>query len=205
MKHLSSAFIFSGLILIAVSVNIVFFTFYPVIRIQLKYILTRPNQNIEVTNIASSDKNVTRPVDENFGIVIPKIGANSKIIANVDPYNQKIYQLALTYGVAHARGTAFPNQTGNIFLFSHSSVNFYEAVHYNSIFYLISKLNKDDEIYIFYKKQKYTYKVVDKKVVRAGEVQYLNNQAEAKTLTLMTCTPAGTTLKRLIITAENTE
>ena len=202
MRHLSSAIIFSGLVLIAISVNVIFFTFYPVIWVQLKYTLERPNQNIEVTNSPSVKGNVLRPVDDDFGIVIPKIGANSKIIADVDPYNEKIYQLALTHGVAHAKGTAFPDAPGNMFLFSHSSVNFYEAVRYNSVFYLLSKMEKDDEIYIFFRKQRYIYKVLEKKVVGAGEVKYLDKQSDTRTLTLMTCTPAGTTFKRLIIVAQ---
>lgn len=202
MKRLSSAFIFSGLILIAVSINIVFFTFYPVIWAQLKYTLTRPNQNIEVTNIPSSDKNVINPIDENFGIVIPKIGANSKIIADVDPYNEKIYQLALTHGVAHARGSVLPDENGNMFLFSHSSVNFYEAVRYNSVFYLLTKVERGDNVYIFYKKQKFKYSVTDKKIVDAAQISYLSPGGNKKTLTLMTCWPAGTTLRRLVVIGE---
>ncbi len=148
-------------------------------------------------------KSAINPVDEDFGLVIPKIGANSKIVANVDPYNEAVYQRALTHGVAHARGSAFPDaKGGNTFLFSHSSVNFWEAARYNSIFYLIGKLEKDDDVYIFYRKKKYHYKVVEKRVVNPNEVAYLTNLAPQKYLTLMTCTPPGTTLKRLLVIAQ---
>lgn len=202
MKKLSTAVIFSGLVIIAISVNIIIFTFYPVISAEIKYLFSNKNPQVVSQGQKTNYKNVIRPIDENFGIVIPKIGANAKIIANVDPYNSNAYQTALTRGVAHARGSSFPDMEGNVFIFSHSSVNFYEAVHYNSIFYLISKLNKDDEINIFYKKQKYVYKVIDKKVVNPNDVQYINSPTTGETLTLMTCTPAGTTIKRLIIIAQ---
>src|SRR5690348_13674845 len=56
------------------------------------------------------------PVDKDFGIVIPKLGANAHVIANVDPFNSKDYQYALTRGVAHARGTSVPGSMGNVFL-----------------------------------------------------------------------------------------
>lgn len=158
--------------------------------------------NYNINKITQKESPKESPVDENFGIIIPKIRANSKIIANVDPYNEKEYQVALTKGVAHAKGTAFPGQTGNVFIFSHSSENFYEALRYNSIFYLLNKMEKGDEIGIYYKKNKIPYKVVEKKIVDANDVSYLKKNSKKHTLTLMTCWPPGTTLKRLLVIAE---
>src|SRR3989344_9329969 len=40
-----------------------------------------------------------------FSIEIPKIGAVSQVIPNVDTHNQKVYGEALKKGVAHAAGT----------------------------------------------------------------------------------------------------
>lgn len=141
------------------------------------------------------------PLNTDFGVVIPKISANSNIIANVDPFNPKEYQLKLTQGVAHAKGTAFPGQIGNVFLFAHSSADFYEASRYNSVFYLLNKMQAGDEVDIYFQGQKYTYKVTGTKIVSPSDVNYLNNQGPQKTLTLMTCWPAGTSLKRLIVQA----
>lgn len=202
MKRLYNPLIFSGLFLITISICIVFFTFYPLILAELKYEFRKPNKNVEVTNDSNKTGNVIHPVDDNFGIVIPKIDANSKVIENVDPNNSWIYQHALTQGVAHAKGSALPNQTGNVFIFSHSSVNPLEAARYNSVFYLLSKLEKGDNVYLFYEKEKYQYKVIDKKVVSAGEISYLQRGVEGKILTLMTCSPPGTSFRRLIVKAE---
>jgi len=202
VRRLGTAITYLGIFLIVLSTAVIFFTFYPVIWAELKYSFGKPSQNVEVTNNSDVSDGVIRPVDDEFGIVIPKIGANSRVVADVDPYDARVYQRALTRGVAHANGTAFPDVPGNMFLFSHSSVNFYEAARYNSVFYLLSKMEKDDEIYIFFRKQRYIYKVLEKKVVGAGEVKYLEEQNDARTLTLMTCTPAGTSLRRLIVTAQ---
>lgn len=152
-----------------------------------------------------ADKKAIKPVDEDYGIVIPKINANSKIIKDVNPFKSSEYQWALTKGVAQAKGSVYPGQFGNLFLFSHSSVNFYEAVRYNSVFYLLSKLEKGDEIYIFYKKNKIKYSVIGKKLVDPNDISYLTKGSSKHTLTLMTCWPPGTTYKRLLVIAETGE
>lgn len=144
--------------------------------------------------------------DPYFSIVIPKIGANAKVIANVDPNNEVEYQWQLSKGVAHAKGTAIPGEPGNAFLFAHSAGDFYKANQYNGVFYLLNKLEKGDKIHIVYYKQKYVYKVTDTKVVNPKEVKYLENKKGKKpTITLMTCTPAGTTIDRLLVFGELVE
>ena len=191
MKKLPQILIGLGVFLIVSSLVLFFLIFVPVVKVEIDYLLNKPKTRIEEI----------KPVDKNFGIVIPKIGANAKIIKNVNPYNSFDYQLALTKGVAQAKGSAFPGENGNIFLFSHSSANLLETARYNSVFYLLSKLKKSDEIFIFYQNVKYKYKVSEIKIVDAKDVFYLNPKSEVGTLTLMTCWPSGTTLKRLLVIA----
>lgn len=145
------------------------------------------------------------PVDEDFGIVIPKIGANARVIADVDWRDARVYQQALAQGVAQAQGTAHPGELGNVFLFSHSGVDFLEASRYNALFYLIDKLQLGDEITLFYHREKFLYRVTDKKKVAPEALDLLSGDSSQKTLTLMTCWPAGTTLKRLIVSATQIE
>lgn len=141
------------------------------------------------------------PLDTNFGVVIPKINANARIIANVDPGKYSEYIEALKKGVAHAAGTVFPGQVGNSFLFAHSVGNFWEVSRWNAVFYLLRELNAGDEVDIFYQGRRYIYVVYDKKVVEPIDVGYLNAQANFPMLTLQTCWPPGTTLKRLLVFA----
>lgn len=191
MKSLPQLLIGFGIFLITASLVLFILIFAPVVKVEINYSLTKPKATI----------NQIKPIDKNFGIVIPKIGANAKIIPNVDPYNSSVYQLALTKGVAQAKETSLPDVTGNMFLFSHSSANLLEATQFNSVFYLLSKLQKNDEIYIFYKGVRYKYVVSETKLVDAKDVSYLNPKSEFKTLTLMTCWPSGTTYKRLLVIA----
>lgn len=139
------------------------------------------------------------PLDTNFGIVIPKIAANAKVVADVDPGDQKIYAEALRKGVAHAAGTVYPGEVGNSFLFAHSVGSFWEVSRWNAVFYLLRELSPGDEVDVFYQGKRYVYLVYDKKIVEPSEVGYLNSQANFPMLTLQTCWPPGTTLKRLLV------
>ena len=197
-----------GLGFIGLSLALLAAIFYPAVVNEVRYRINPPDSSSEVfvasTNGSNSEeeKKYIVAADPFFSIVIPKIGANSKIIRDVDPLNSLEYQKKLTEGVAHAKGTALPGQKGNIFLFAHSSDNFINANRYNSVFYLINKLENKDKIYLIFNRKKYVYEVVDKKIVSAEDVSYLDPDSDIEKVTLMTCWPAGTTYKRLVVVAE---
>lgn len=210
---MNKLFFWFGFILTGLGVAIILGIFYPVIKEELKYSLSFSESKQVVftqSELSQAQNNnseikVITPVDEDFGIVIPKIMANAKVIQSVNPKNPDIYQRALTKGVAHAEGTSLPGEEGNIFIFAHSGADLLEVNRYNAVFYLLYKLEKGDEIYIFYKGDKYLYKVEEKKTVGAEEISYLTDKSLEKKLTLMTCWPAGTTLKRMLIVAKAVE
>lgn len=145
---------------------------------------------------------IAEPVQPAFSIVIPKIGANSQIVADVDWQDSRVYQQALTKGVAHAQGSAKPGERGNVFLFAHAGSDPLEALRYNAVFYLLDKLTTGDVFFVWYQQERFTYQVTHKKIVQADEVQYIKGSDDLERLTLMTCWPAGTTWKRLIVQAE---
>lgn len=193
-KSLKRFIPYVGWLFILTALGILLLTFGPLVIQELWYKYYRLQNVVVRQQIA--------PVDTTFGIVIPKLGANAKIIKNVDPYDSNIYQQALTKGVAHAKGSGLPGQSGNMFLFSHSSVDLGQAQRYNAIFYLLDKLEKEDTIDVYYYGHKYTYKVTEKKLVSAKSVEYLTSKTDKKRITLMTCWPAGTSLMRLIVIGE---
>jgi len=144
---------------------------------------------------------ILTPADPNFSLVIPKIGANSIIIPNVDAANEEEYLEVLRHGVAQAGGTAYPGQGKHIFLFAHSTDYIWNVGSYNAIFYLLNKLERGDEVDIFYQGQRYVYKVIGKTVVSPDKVEYITRQTNREFLTLQTCWPPGTTLDRLLVFA----
>ncbi len=141
------------------------------------------------------------PEDPEFSVVIPKIGANARVLPNIDASNEKVYLDALKKGVAHAWGTAFPGEGGHVFLFAHSTDYFWNVSNYNAVFYLLDKLEKNDEINVFFKGVRYKYKVIEKTVVDPSQVEYLTRKTNREFVTLQTCWPPGTTLKRLLVFA----
>ncbi|KKT98726.1 MAG: sortase family protein [Candidatus Collierbacteria bacterium GW2011_GWC2_45_15] len=181
-----------GFVLVIFALTVFIATYFPLFKNEIEYrVLKTQDHKIEET----------KPLDSEFGIVIDNLGINSKVIKNVNPYDANIYQKALTQGVAHAEGTNLPGEDGNIFIFSHSSENFYEAVRYNSIFYLLPRLEIGDIITLYYKGNRFDYHVSEKKIVDSSDTKYLTSNSEKPQLTLMTCYPPGTNLKRFIIVA----
>ena len=58
-----------------------------------------------------------------------------------------------------------------------------------------------DRIVIYYGQDKYIYEIKNIEVVLPEDIEVLKQSPNEK-LTLITCTPVGTNLKRLIISAE---
>ena len=135
-------------------------------------------------------------------------------------FNLKIEKLKIEKGIietnsfnmnpdkylGHYAGTALPGEVGNIFIYGHSVVPFFfDASNYKTIFSNLHKLENGDIIEVEYNGEWYKYEVFEKKVLTPEEVQPLATITPAylneKTLTLMTCTPPGTTLKRLLVGA----
>jgi sortase A len=145
---------------------------------------------------------IIKPVSPEFGIVIEKIGANAQVVPNVDSSNESDYTRALSIGVAHAKGTVFPGQKGNIYLFSHSTNAPWNVVRFNAIFFLLDKLEKGDRIVMFYQNRRYDYSVFDKTVADPSQTHFLTDTYSQSVLTLQTCYPPGTLSQRLIVRAK---
>lgn len=141
-------------------------------------------------------------------IIVPKIGKNIPLV-DVENRNQfdfdhmeNIFMKELEKGVVRYPGTARPGENGNAFVFGHSSNYPWMAGEYNQVFALLDQLEFGDEVIVYYGQKKYVYVIREKKVVRPGDVKVLNRSDEKKELSLMTCWPVGTTLKRMIVFAE---
>ena len=181
-----------GYLLVGSSLVILILTYLPVIKQESEFQIRRLD--------SPPSTEVVKPVSPNFGIMIPKLAINSAVIKDVDPFDPAIYQSALSLGVAHAKGSSVPGEKGNVFIFAHSSVNFVEALKYNSIFYLLPKLYDGDEITLYFQYKPYKYLVTEKLVVEPDRIDYLTG-LNSNDLILMTCYPPGTNLKRFIILA----
>jgi len=155
--------------------------------------------------LVAADGSQIVPVNTDFSLVVPKIGINAPIIPSVNPVKPGEYGQALLKGIAHASTSYFPDENGTVYLFSHSTNYEWFVRDLNAVFYLLKNLNKDDLIVVFYKGERYTYKLRESRVVGPKEISYLVPQTGKKNLILQTCWPPGSTAERLLIFADLVE
>lgn len=210
LKSFSYFLIIFGVVLIVLSVG-------PILRDEVWYFLKEfKNQEYFLTSDTNTNSVndsvfarylstrpvVIKPVNTEFSIIIEKIGVNAPIVADVTVTNEDAYNKALNDGVAHASTSRYPSEKpGNVYLFAHSSVNFWQLGKYANVFNLVRKLELGDRIHIFYKGKTYVYKTVNKETYKGWNTYPLTRSVIEPTLTIQTCDPPGTTLNRLVVTA----
>lgn len=137
-------------------------------------------------------------------LIIPKINVNVPVIYNVS--NEYSAQMdAMSKGVMHFSipgASSVPGQIGNTVVAGHSSNDILDVGDYKFIFAQNDKLENGDTIYMNYQGVRYTYTVTKKEVVLPTDVSALTYKTDKPILTLITCVPLGTSLKRLLVTAE---
>lgn len=184
--------IITGILFLSVSQIIFGLIFYPIISEEIRYRLI-------VNTVKQEEEPKVEAQDGEFKILIPKIDINAKVLPNINPFDKKEYLEALKKGVALAKGSSLPGKDGNVFIFAHSTDSPLNIQNYNAIFYLVSKLSAGDAIYLTYQGKYYKYIVENTKIVTSSEINYLNSNDKGKLLTIMTCWPPGTTLKRMLV------
>jgi LPXTG-site transpeptidase (sortase) family protein len=115
--------------------------------------------------------------------------------------NEASIQKDLESGVVHYANTALPGEAGNSVIFGHSSNDWWEPGNYKFVFVLLDKLAVGDTFSVNYNSKQYIYKVSETKVVLPTDLSVLNSTTDPE-MTLITCTPPGTSWKRLIVKAK---
>lgn len=146
-------------------------------------------------------------------IIVPKLNLNvplvtpsfSSLLQEDWEGVERDIQDALKYGVVHYPGTARPGQAGNFFVTGHSSYYPWADGNYKTVFARLHELEVGDEYWVYYGGDKHRYIIDSKKEVKPSNVTVLDQPTSRRMATLMTCTPVGTTLRRLIITAQEVD
>lgn len=162
---------------------------------QAQYRFMKP---VSATNV-SIEPTVTNP-DARPQLFIPKLNLTAPIITSERSYDQAKVQLALQKGVVQYGASADPGQVGNLVVIGHSSGQLWAPGDYKFVFTLLDKLANDDRIFIDFKGKRFIYRVTTMKIVPPTDLSVLQPTGEPR-LTLITCTPVGTSKDRLIIIA----
>ncbi|HET8884153.1 MAG TPA: sortase [Candidatus Saccharimonadales bacterium] len=137
-------------------------------------------------------------------LIIPKINIDVPVDYTATPDHES-QMAAMENGVAYfgiPGANSKPGQIGNTVLSGHSSNDIIDAGNYKFIFAQLDRLTKNDTVYLNYGGVRYTYTVTKKEVVKPTQVGKLIYETDKPMLTLITCTPLGTSLNRLLVTAE---
>ncbi|MEX2028721.1 MAG: sortase [Candidatus Curtissbacteria bacterium] len=135
------------------------------------------------------------PRAEEFYLTVPKLKIEEAVV--------KVDSLKFDKHLAHFPGTALPGQVGNVFITGHSVLpQFANPKNYREIFTNLSDLEIGDTVEVRSNDEVYRYTVQYARVVDPKETSVLAPiSANGKNLTLMTCVPPGTNIKRLVVVA----
>lgn len=129
-----------------------------------------------------------------FTLSIPKIGIDRAVVRSD---HTDLKQSLIQYP-----GTALPGNLGNTVIFGHSVLpQFFNPQNYLTIFSTLHTLRPGDTMEIEADGATYTYKITEMYETQPDDLSPLAQVYNGRYLTLITCTPPGTYLRRLIIKA----
>ena len=158
--------------------------------------------NVPASQINALDPTINATVSPDPRLIIPKLNVDVPVHFGIELSE---VMSAMNNGVAHYRisgASAFPGEIGNLVITGHSAGDVYSSNPYKYIFSGLERLENGDLIYVNYNSVRYTYSVTKKEVVDPTNVGALIYTTEKPVLTLVTCTPLGTSRQRLLVTAE---
>jgi sortase A len=135
--------------------------------------------------------NVT-PSLAQYSISIPKLKITDATVSTVDD--------DLGSHLVNFQGTALPPDKGNAVIFGHSTLpQLYNPKDYHTIFAYAHTLKVGDDILVNADHVQYKYVINAITIVNPDDTSVLAQSYDNSYLTIITCTPPGTTWKRLII------
>lgn len=162
----------------------------------------------EVNDITAIDPTVSANVHENPTLMIPKLNVEVPVVFG-SKNDVNSMSAAMSNGVAHFAvpgAQARPGEIGNFVVSGHSAGNIYQQSDYKFIFSGLTRMGGGDLIYMDYNSQRYTYRVTGTKTVDPSDVGALrsitSDNAGKPMITLITCTPLGTSKYRLLVFGE---
>lgn len=106
----------------------------------------------------------------------------------------------LEHGVIQLDGTAHPGQQGVVVISGHSSNYFWDKGQYNTVFAPLEKAGPGMQIAVAYGGRQYVYQITRTYVVKPNDLSVLSD-SKLTGIRLLTCTPVGTALNRLVVEA----
>lgn len=129
---------------------------------------------------------------ESYLLSIPKLNIENAVVSTTN------YDLAKN--LIQYPGTSTPPNKGNAVVFGHSTLpSMFDPKNYKAIFATLHTIKIGDEIGITVSNINYKYIVFSITITTPEDTSMLTPLFDGSYLTIVTCTPPGTTWKRLIV------
>lgn len=134
------------------------------------------------------------PAVPTYLLSIPKLGIDKAKVSTTG------YDLA--HYLVNYPGTGVPPDNGNAVVFGHSTLpQLFKPTDYKTIFANVYTLKVGDEVIATVSDIAYTYRIFSITVVDPKETSMFTQAKDDSYITLITCTPPGTTWRRLVLKA----
>lgn len=152
------------------------------------------NWFISKTNQSSVNSADTPQTNLSYFLSVPKLKIEQALVV--------VGSEDLKKSLIHYQNTALPGQLGNGVIFGHSVLpQFFNPKSYLTIFSTLFKLEQGDEIFVKYDNIDYRYLVEQMYEVSPSDLTVLEQRFDGRYLTIITCSPPGTYLRRLVVKA----
>lgn len=129
-----------------------------------------------------------------YSLSIPKLKIENAEVSTID-YD-------LNRHLVHYSGTSIPGEKGTAVIFGHSTLpQWFDPKNYKTIFATVHTLKIGDEIRATVNNTVYQYKVYSMIITTPEDTEIFSQLYDNSYITIVTCTPPGTTWKRLIVRA----
>jgi sortase A len=148
---------------------------------------TDQNPNLKMPSVSDNH--------QSYKISIPKLKIQDAIV--------ETNSMDLKKSLVQYPQTSLPGQLGNSVIFGHSVLpQFFNPKSYLTIFSTLYRLKQGDEIFVDYDNIRYRYLVEEMYEVQPTDLSVLEQRFDGRYFTLITCSPPGTYLRRLVVKAQ---
>lgn len=136
----------------------------------------------------------TSPRVSSYNISIPKLNVKDANVSTIDNL--------LDNHLVNYQGTAIPPDKGNAVIYGHSTLpQLFNPKDFKTIFATLHTIKVGDEIFVDTDNMIYRYVIFEITIVSPDDTSIFTQNYNDSYITLVTCTPPGTTWKRLIVKA----
>lgn len=219
-KNHKKFFRFFSFLFILGGAIIVLYVFFPLISWQVFFAkdtlqIKSPIPKSTIISVVSAGSSVLKPIDStnaknwfpsykpeegkkkvpSYTLSIPKLGIENAVVSTE---NYELAKNLVNYG-----GKAIPPETGNTVIYGHSTLPYlFNTKDYKTIFATLYKLGINDTFTVNVEGIIYSYRIHSITVVEPEDTSIFSQDKDTSHITLVTCTPPGTTWKRLIVKAK---